>query len=56
MRWAKQGVHKCTQNFCQKILDVLELEKCNNQEVVTWIQMTQDAIQLKAVVDTVTKT
>jgi len=35
---------------------VFELEKYNNQEVVTWIQMTQDKIPLKAAVDTVTKT
>jgi len=27
---------------------VFELEKYNNQEVVTWVQMTQDTIQLKA--------
>jgi hypothetical protein len=30
MRWAKQGFHKCTKNFGQKILDVQVSSRCKN--------------------------
>jgi hypothetical protein len=58
MKWEKEGVLKSTQNFGQKILDVQASSSWKSKTIkrlLRGVQMTQDTIQLKTAVDTVTE-